>query len=113
MSLLKADFERIVLKEGRPIVLVRRGPPHFEVSNIIAKVTRARNSPQIDDISGGMVEDTYMITCTTLELAATDIPLPPVITDRIKFDEEYHLIRAVYPLYLAMVLVGYKIQVKG
>ena len=113
MPLSKASFERMVLQEGRPVTLVRRGPPYYEVTDILAKVTRARNSPEIDDISGGMVEDTFMITCTTQELTAAAFPLPPVTTDRVQFDEEYHLIRAVYPLYLATVLVGYKLQVKG
>ena len=113
MPLSKVAFERIVLQEGRPVTLLRRGTPDVTVTDIIAKVTRARNSPEIDDISGGMVEDTYMITCTTIEMVAAGFSSPPITTDRIQFDGEYHLIRAVYPLYLATTLVGYKIQVKG
>ena len=109
----KLDFDRVIATEGRPVTLLRRGSPDITVSNILAKVRRARNSPETDELSGGMVEDLYMVICSTVEMVAAGFSEPPVNTDRIQFDGEYHLIRAVYPLYLATVLVGYRIQVQG
>jgi len=112
MPLAKADFERMVLAEGRPINLLRRGSPDVTVSNIMAKVRRARNDPVTEDISGGMVEDEFMIVCTTLEFVAASFGAP-TSTDRLQFDGEYHLIEAVYYLYLATELVGYRMRVQG
>ena len=113
MPLSKVDFERMEQQEGRPITLLRRGTPDIIVPNIQAKDTRAQNSPSVENISGGMVEDMFMITCTTIEMELAGFPVPPVVTDRLLFDGEYHNVTAVYMLYLATVLAGYKIQVMG
>jgi len=113
MPLSKVDFERMVLSEGRPVNLLRRGTPDVVVSNILAKVRRARNSPETDDLTGGMVEDVYMIICTTVEMVAAGFSMPPENADRFQFDGEYHLVKAVYPLWLSQTLVGYRIQVQG
>ena len=112
MPLNKADFERMVLGEGRPITLLRRGSPDITVTDIKAKVRRARNDPVTEDISGGMVEDEFMVVCTTVELVAANFG-DPKSTDRLLFDGEYHLIEAVYHLYLATELAGYRIRVQG
>jgi len=113
MPLSKVDFERMVQQEGRPVTLLRRGTPDITVPNILAKVSRSRKSPETDELSGGMLEDVYILTCTTKELVAAGFPGNPENTDRMYFDEEYHLVKTVYPLYLAQTLVGYKIQVQG
>ena len=112
MPLNKTDFERMVLAEGRPINLLRRGTPDVTVSNIYAKVRRARNDPVTEDVSGGMIEDEYMVVCTTKELVAAGFG-DPKSSDRLQFDGEYHLVDAVYHLYLATELVGYRLRVQG
>ena len=112
MPLSKIDFERMVQAEGRPITLLRRGTPDVTVSNIKAKVRRARNDPVTEDLSGGMVEDEFMVVCTTTEMVAAGAG-HPTSTDRLEFDGEYHLIDAVYHLYLATELVGYRMRVQG
>ena len=108
----KADFERIVQAEGRTITLLRRGSPDITVSDIKAKVRRARNDPVNEELSGGMVEDEFMVVCTTLEFVAAGFG-DPKSTDRLQFDGEYHLIDAVYHLYLATELAGYRMRVQG
>jgi len=113
MPMSKVDFERMVFLQGRPVNLLRKGSPDVTVSDIVARVKRGRNSPEIDDISGGMVEDVYMVICTTVEMAAAGFPEPPVNTDRLQFDGEFHLIEAVYELYLGTERVGYRIKVQG
>lgn len=112
MPLSKVDFERMVQAEGRPVTLLRRGSPDITVSDIKAKIRRARNDPVNEELSGGMVEDEFMVVCTTVELAAVSFG-DPRSSDRLQFDGEYHLIDAVYHLYLATELVGYRMRVQG
>ena len=112
MPLNKRDFDRIIAKEGRSVVLFRKGTPDRSVT-IKAKTRQVRNSPETADLGGGMLEEVIMVICSTVEMVAASFPSPPVNTDRVQFDGEYHLIKVVYPLYLATVLVGYRIQVQG
>ena len=112
MPLSKVDFERMIVAEGRPITLLRRGTPDVTVTDILAKVRRARNDPVTEDVSGGMVEDEFMVICATTEMVAASFG-DPKSTDRLQFDGEYHLIDAVYHLYLATELVGYRMRVQG
>ena len=110
MPLNKVDFERLVLNEGRATQFVSQAAPGTPV-DVIAKITRARRSPETDDLAGGMMEDVYILTTTNKEFAAAAVT--PLTADRMLFDGEYHLIKATYPLYLQQVLVGYKLQVQG
>ena len=112
MPLSKVDFERMVLKEGRSVTLLRRGSPDITVADIKAKIRRARNDPVNEELTGGMVEDEFMVICTTKELSAASFG-DPKSTDRLQFDGEYHLIDAVYHLYRATELVGYRMRVQG
>jgi hypothetical protein len=53
-----------------------------------------------------------MIVCTTVELTAASFGAPKS-ADRLLFDGEYHLVEAVYHLYLATELTGYRMRVQG
>jgi len=113
MPLSKVDFDRMIAQEGRDVDLLRKGTPDVTVTGIKAKVRRARNAPESDELSGGMVENVYVLICSTVEMVTASFSGDPVEGDRFLFDGEYHMVRAVYPLYLATVLVGYRIQVQG
>lgn len=105
----KVDFERLINLQGRNTTFSHQGGASVVV---LAHVRRARNSPEFDNISGGMVENTFMVICSVKEMDAATWG-SPVGGDRVQFDGEWHLVNAVYPLFISQVLVGYRIQVQG
>lgn len=112
MPLNRADFERIIEKQGRTITLTRLGTPNVTVT-LKANIRRGRNAPSSDTLTGGMIEDIAMVICSTKELTAKGWQGAPQPPDRIQFDGEQHLVRTTYKLYISEELVGYRIQVQG
>lgn len=108
-SLSKAAYEAIIERQGRIVSFIRGA----STVNVRAHVRRSRNDPPTTDLTGGMVEDGYMVICSNKEMVANAWPFPPYTGDRILFDGEYHMVRAVYPLFLSDDLVGYRVQVSG
>lgn len=109
MSLSKESFEAIIEREGRTIQFDRQGSS----VSVKAKVKRSRNDPASSNLTAGMIEEGFIVTCSNKEMAGGGWPYPPRTGDRVIFDGEYHMVRTVYILYLAETLVGYRVQVSG
>lgn len=109
MPLTRDGFDRLISKQGRRVKISRAE----EEAYTIAVVVRGRWAMRVEPLAQVTTEDIATVIMPVTDLRSQQWPLPPKKHDEITFDDGYHVVYTVYPLYIGEELIGFRMEVSG